>query len=164
MQALKALRDRVAMSLARGIIRAASDGTPLQTLALTLLADEAKDGVERLQEYGFTSVPLAGAECLCVFLGGNRDHGTVIATDDRRYRLTGLAPGEVALHDDRGQVVHLTREGIRIVAPERVEITAPEIAITGDVSVTGELSVEGIAFSTHRHPENDSGGPTDPPI
>ncbi|WP_431477838.1 phage baseplate assembly protein domain-containing protein [Massilia eburnea] len=62
---------------------------------------------------GFTSVPKPGAEGVVVFVGGNRDHGLVIAVEDRRFRLKGLASGEVAIYDDQGQKVHLTRAAYR---------------------------------------------------
>jgi len=35
-----------------------------------------------------------------------------VVVADRRYRLVGLPMGEVALHDDQGLRVHLTRNGL----------------------------------------------------
>lgn len=84
----------------------------LQALQIRMLAGEVKDGVEHLEPYGYTSHPLRGAEGVVVCPGGDRSHGVVIVVADRRYRLQGLKPGEVALHDDQGQCVHLTRAGI----------------------------------------------------
>jgi len=86
------------------------DGKKLQQVQVELLADEVKDSVERFQQYGFTSVPLTGAETVCVFLGGGRDHGIVVAIDDRRYRLTGLENGDVALYTDEGTKIVLGRD------------------------------------------------------
>ncbi|MFV2291099.1 baseplate assembly protein, partial [Escherichia coli] len=43
---------------------------------------------------------------------GDRSHGVVVVVADRRYRLKGLRRGEVALYDDQGQSVVLTRSGL----------------------------------------------------
>lgn len=55
-------------------------------------------------------------------VGGLRSHGIVIAVEDRRYRMTGLQSGEVALYDDLGQQVYLTREGILIKSPGTISL------------------------------------------
>ena len=108
------LRRRINLMISRAIITAVNDSDGLQVLQLTGLANETLDGVERVQEYGFTSHPLAGAIGVLACVAGNRDHGVVVAVDDRRYRLVGLAAGEVALHDDQGQMVIIRRNGITV--------------------------------------------------
>lgn len=167
MQAIRDVGRRVAMMLARGVLAAVSDGGGLQGLRLRLLADEEKDGIERVQQYGLTSVPLAGAEAVIVFLGGNRDHGLVVAVDDRRYRLRGLRGGEVALYDDLGQSVHLTRDGIVIRGAGRpvtltdaptVRLETARLEVTGDVIDRcdgGGLSMRAMraVYDAHTHPE-----------
>jgi phage gp45-like len=42
--------------------------------------------------------------------------------DDRRYRLRGLAAGEVALYDDQQQVVILSRDGVEIRTPHEIRL------------------------------------------
>lgn len=103
------LSRRVAMTTTRGRMALVDDKKKLQQVQVELLADETKDNVERFQQYGFTSVPLEGAEVLCVFLGGGRDHGVVLSIDDRRHRLTELQAGDVALYTDEGTRIVLTR-------------------------------------------------------
>lgn len=97
----------------RAVLRAINDGTSTQTVQLELLKDELYDGVERFQEYGFTSVPHAGAEAVMVSIGGTRGHGIVIAVDDKRYRIKSLENGEVAIYTDEdqdgGHRIHLKR-------------------------------------------------------
>ena len=56
------------------------------------------------------------------FVNGNRSHGVAFVTGDRRYRLYKLVDGEVALHDDLGHQVHLTRDGIVVSAPNSKKI------------------------------------------
>lgn len=130
-QPLRELQRRVMNALARAVIEQVNDGTKLQVLQLSLMADEVKGGVERYQEYGFTSVPLEGAEALAAFIGGNRDHGIVICVADRRVRLKGLAAGEVALYDDQGQKVVLHRDHTRVTAG-KVVVESPDIRLGGE--------------------------------
>lgn len=103
------LRNRIANMVARAVVKMVSDSGKLQMVQLGILDGETREGCERLQEYGLTSVPLAGAEAVVLFVGGRRDHGLVVAVDDRRHRKTGLQPGEVALYTDEGDYILLKR-------------------------------------------------------
>lgn len=120
---LRRTRDRLQMMVGRAIIAAVRDTTGIQEVQVELLADEVQDGVEHFQPYGLTAHPKAGAEGLAVAVGGLRSHAIVLAVGDRRYRLTGLSEGEVALHDDQGQKVHLTRAGIVIESALGIEMS-----------------------------------------
>lgn len=146
------MRGKVRLMIGRAILAAANDHGAIQTAQAQLLADEVQDDVERIQQYGFTSVPLDGAEAVVAFVGGNRDHGLIIAVDDRRFRLKGLRGGEVALYDDQGQKVHLTRDGIVVDGAGKpidirnapsVTITSPSVRMTGDLQVDGSISAAG---------------------
>lgn len=105
---------RLGNMIARGTVTLVNAATKMQSLQLRLLAGEVKDGVEHLEPYGLTSNPNAGAECVALFMDGDRSHGVVVCVADRRYRVRGLATGEVVLHDDQGQTVHLQRGGVQI--------------------------------------------------
>ena len=129
---IEALKRRVMGMVNRAIIEAADDSDALQMLQLSVLDGELHDGVERFADYGFTSHPFPEAEAVVVFAQGLRSHGLVIAVGDRRYRLTGLAQGEVAMHDDQGQMIVLKRAGIRIESPFKVEVAAPQVTVTAD--------------------------------
>ena len=138
--------NRARMAIGRGVLTSVSDASTLQTLQLELLADEVAEDIERMGQYGLTSVPFPGAEALMVAVGGLRSHGVVIAIEDRRYRMTGLAQGEVAIYDDQGQTVHLTRAGIviqstgkiTISSSAEVDVTAPKVVVTSaDVELGG---------------------------
>lgn len=131
-RALAPLRRRVQLMIGRAVIAVVDDSTKAQSLQITMLADEVHDGAERFQEYGFTSVPHAGAEGIVAFVGGLRSHGIIIAVEDRRYRLTGLQSGEVALYDDQSQAITLKRDGIRVVSPFKIECEAPHVLVTSD--------------------------------
>lgn len=138
------LMRRIRFVIARGFVRMVNDALKMQNLQVSLLADETWDNVERLQEYGFTSHPHPNAECIVVFPGGKRDHGIVIAVEDRRYRLKGLAQGEVALYTDEGDYVWLKRgRNIEVLAGTKVKVTAPLTEIVGNATISGTLAVSG---------------------
>jgi len=109
---LSPLARRMRLMVSRAVLKVVDDSLKLQGLQVQLLGDELRDVVERFQNYGLTSHPLPGAEGVYLSVGGARDHGVVICVDDRRYRLRGLEEGEVAIYDDLGQKVHLTRAGM----------------------------------------------------
>jgi phage baseplate assembly protein V len=111
------LRLRVANMVARAVVQLVDDSVKVQLLQLGVLSEETREGVERVQNYGFTSVPLPGAEAVVVFVGGQRDHGLAVAVDDRRYRLKSLQAGEVAMYHKDGARVVLKADG-------SIEITA----------------------------------------
>lgn len=170
------LARRMRLMVSRGVVRGVADAPRLQTVQLDLLADEARDNVERFQQYGITSHPHPGAEAVVVAVGGSRDHLVAIAVDDRRYRLASLAAGEVALYDDLGHVVHLTRAGIVVDGGgHQVTITnTPKLRVEGNIEATGDIedrcdlpdgrTMDGMRtlYNTHTHP-GDSGGTTGTP-
>jgi phage baseplate assembly protein V len=125
---MSTLRSRVNGMIGRAIINIVDDATKMQTVQIQTLGNETTDGVERYQNYGLTSSPKApdangqGPEAIVLAVGGDRSLEVVIVVADRRFRFrggagTGLEEGEVALYDDLGQIVHLTRTGIVVDAP-----------------------------------------------
>lgn len=129
------LARRLTNMIARGVLLIANSAKKMQTLQLGLLAGETADGIEHFEPYGFTSNPLAGAEHVTVFVDGDRAHGITLVVADRRYRLQGLVAGEMAIHDDQGQKVHLMRGGIVI------DGAGLPISVIGNVTITGTLAV-----------------------
>jgi phage baseplate assembly protein V len=139
-QAVKDTKRRVGMMVGRAVLSAIDDSQQFQSLQVDLLDSETADDVEHFQPYGFSSNPFPGAEALHLAVGGLRSHGVIICAGDRRYRLTGGAPGEVVMYDDQGQKVHLQRAGILITSPMKVtvhsdvevDVTAPKVVVTSD--------------------------------
>ncbi len=141
---LEPIQRRVMLMIAPATITAVDDSKGIQKLQIKLGKDEIRENINHIQQYGFTSHPKAQSECAVMFVGGNRDHGLVIAVDDSRYRLKKLAPGEVALYTDEGDVIHLKRGNkIEIKSAISVTINAPDTRITGNVSIEGDVSVTG---------------------
>jgi len=114
---LRPLSTRIANSIARAVVQVVADGSKLQVLQLGVLEGEDVDDGERFQAYGFSSVPLAGAEAVVLFPNGDRGHPLVVAVDDRRHRPTGGEPGEVTVYNDKGATVKITRDGDIIITP-----------------------------------------------
>lgn len=151
---LAPLHRRVLLMVRRGVVRLVDDALKAQGLQVSLFADEVAEA-ERFQQYGFTAHPIPGAEALVLALGGNAAHPVVIAVEDRRYRLKGLAEGEVALYSDEGDYIHFKRgRKIEILAGAKVEATAPEVEVIASTKVTlttplaeisGNLTVGGTA-------------------
>jgi len=170
LKALAPLARRIRLMAARAILTIINDATKMQGLQVKLLDGEVCNNVDRVQNYGFTSVPLPGAEGIYLALGGSRDHGVVIVADDRRYRLKGLQGGEVALYTDEGDKVVLKRGNvIEITAATKVRMVTPLLEVTGEIKDRCDddgMTMEGMrqTYDIHVHPENDGGGPTDPPI
>ena len=161
---LRPLLQRLQLMIGRAVVLLVNDGTKLQGLQVSLLADEVRDQVERFQNYGFTSHPLPGAEAVAASVAGNRDHVLVIAVDDRRYRLTALQQGEVAIYTDEGDKIVLKRGGtIEVTASTKVVLDTPLVECTGNVTVAGTVTAgvdvvaDGISLVGHVHGGVDTG-------
>lgn len=156
---LAPIRRRLAHLVARAVVTLVNDAAKMQTLQLGLLADETLDGAEHWQPYGLTYKPHAGAEALVLAVGGHRAHSVVIACADRRYRLTGLEDGEVALYSDEGDKVHLKRgrvievetETFNLKAATAVNIDTPRLALSGDLQAQGDVRAGDVSLRQHPH-------------
>lgn len=185
------LKRKILLGISRAIVKAVDDEKKVQRMQVGLLDDEVRDSLERFQEYGFTSVPHDESEAVCVFPGGSRSHGIVIAVEDRRYRLKGLTKGEVAIYTDEGDKIHLKRghqievqtSTLTVNADAAVNVNTPKATFSADVEIKGKLDVVGDitskaeitdkdgsmsetreTFNEHDHNENgDGGGVTNPP-
>lgn len=113
----------------RATVVLVNSASKMQTLQLKLRGDEAKESIEHFEPYGYTSKAHSGAEAVTLFFNGDRSHGVAIVVADRRFRLTALEDGEVALHDDQGQKVHLMRDKVLVETPLDIELRGKNIKI-----------------------------------
>lgn len=146
------------MMFGRGVLRGVIDTNGRQQLQVELLKGELRDGVEHMQNYGFTSHP-KGGDVAVAFIGGNREQGIVLVVDDRRYRIP-LQAGEVAIYDDLGNKIELLRAMVKVTAVQHVEVQAPTIKLVGDLEVIGNITSTSTGTvtnngkdigSTHKH-------------
>lgn len=129
--------NRAVLGISRYTLTQATDTPLLQTLQINGFHNESMDGVEHSHPYGFTTVPkppsqgtgqggtgsqMQAAEAWVMHLGGNRSHGVAVSVSDRRYRPNNLQPGEVALHDDQGNQVYISRKNMVINAAQGVTV------------------------------------------
>lgn len=149
---IREIGNRVMMMFARGVLRSVNDSNGRQQLQVELLKGELRDGVERMQNYGFTSHP-KGGDVAVAFIGGNREQGIVLIADDRRYRIS-LEPGEVAIYDDQGNKIELLRDMVKVTAVAKVQVVAP----VGEFNID-QLDINGASLrhngkdvgATHKH-------------
>lgn len=145
--------------LARGTVVLANSANKLQSLQMRLTAGEVNDDMEHFEPYGFTSNPLAGAEGIATFLGGDRSHAVVLVVADRRYRLKALAAGEVAIYTDEGDKIHFKRGRVididtatlNIRASSGVNIDSPTLSMSGKIVSQGDQLAAGISQINHVH-------------
>jgi phage gp45-like len=110
-----------------------------------------------MQLYGFASSPLVGCDHVSVNLAGDNSNGVFIASNDQRFRPTGMASGEVQLYDNAGnslyfkggtlikvvasQDIEIVANGmINITSVGNVNITAPTVQVNGNLDVTGDIT------------------------
>lgn len=104
----------------RGIGTSFDDSSMGQMHSGTHTAGESQDQVNRVQDYGVSSVPLPptgdwGPEPVYSYHGGARSHPTAHAVDDRRHRPMGQAPGESFQYDHQGQGTYVKKTGTYII-------------------------------------------------
>lgn len=157
-QLLRPLRMRIAGIAARGVVHIANDAKKLQMLQIAVLADEVVDDAEHHQPYGFTSVPLEGAEVVVIFPNGDRSHPLVVAASDRRFRPAAKQPGEVTMYNNVGASLTMTKDGDIVGTP------APGRRFLVDDGAGGtEPVVKRSEFLSHGH-ATAATGPVSPPI
>ncbi|ODS04298.1 phage baseplate assembly protein V [Vibrio scophthalmi] len=132
-------------------------GATTRVLQIKTATGRTNDRIKRVHNYGFMSRPLVGAKTFSLFLGGVTARGFTVSVEDERYQID-LEPGEVAMLDDKGNLVHFTAGGIKVNSMAKVEIisagetnvsaanvnvTAPDATFSGNVAIGGNLAVAG---------------------
>ena len=146
---LKNIQSRVLLMIGRGVLKAVSDNSNAQLCQVSLLDGELKSNVERIQDYGITSVPPEGSLATVLFVGGDRSNGLIIAAEDKKIRVKGLKAGEIAIYTDEGDEIYLKRgneiafktKTMTVSAEAAVDITAPTITLNGAVNISETLNV-----------------------
>lgn len=163
---------RLQLLVAQGVATMVGHGK----VQVSVLDGEVLGNIKRVEPYGFSHRPHAGAQAYLVFPGGDRSIGIALVIGDAQYNLE-LQEGEAALHDDLGQKVHLTRKGmvmdgagLPITLKNAPEVVAdvPLLRCTGDIidnAGNGGVSMAEMraAYNDHGHKENGQGNTTDAP-
>jgi len=166
----------------RGVVSRVRDAGAGLVAQIHGRADELRDGVVMVYPFGFDAFPIAadgvnGPEGVVIQLEGNSR--VMLPPMDRRHRAkSGVkAPDESALWTSKTRITIKANGDIEIVSPGKITATAPGgtkfvtplLEVTGDIldsTASGNArTVRGgrEVYDAHNHPENDEGGPTDPP-
>lgn len=149
----------------RMTITYADDTKPVQLLQVEGFPGELRPGVQRGGQFGFSSMPLVGAQAVVAWQGGHRATGAAHAVEDPRYRPTGLKPGESLLYmvdkaaaDGSGGTMRRVLEGLlgwavslfgktinigTTADTQVIVITGAAITLQGPVKIAGDLTVSG---------------------
>lgn len=133
------LMSRVKNLFTVGDVTGVDDGLILQIKTAT---GRTNDRIKRINDYGFQSRPLPGSKSYLLFAGGVMSRGISFCVADERHEIT-LAEGEVAMVDDKGNLIHFTESMITVIAKGAIDIqTAKEITIKGEkISLNGGAGV-----------------------
>ncbi len=113
-KAISPLKRKVLLMIGRGVMLAVTDSEKIQLVQLSLLEGETKDKVESFAHFGFTSNPPIGSDCIMLSVGGNREHGIIIGTEHRDFRLKDLASGDSAIYNKNNKYIWLKGDDIEI--------------------------------------------------
>ncbi|HET6606750.1 MAG TPA: phage baseplate assembly protein [Rhodopila sp.] len=155
---------------------AANEAGGIQTLQVQILGSgviaELREPVPSAQHFGFASSPVPGASHVIVFLGGDRTKGIAIASNDPRYRPTGMKPGESMQYDDQGRQIYLSASSIvvnakgapvtvndattvTINASTEVIMNTPILKVSGDIQDNFETNQHTMAQMRTLYDEHD---------
>jgi phage gp45-like len=117
-------------------------------IQVIVLDGETLDNIDRVEPYGFSYRPKPGSRAFMKFPSGDRSYGVALIIGDKRYQMD-LQEGEVALHDDEGNHVHIKRGGvIEVKASTKVLADTPMFETTQDCKIGGNLEVAGTSKLT----------------
>lgn len=141
------IQNKIFLLVGRAIVTYINNSTDVhhQKVQLSVLKNETLSNVERIQEYGFETYPHTNSEAVSLFLSGDRRHGLVIAIGDRRYRLTDLTEGEVAIYTSEDQSAGGHR--IHLKSGQKIEINCKDVDITctgtANITANGGINLDG---------------------
>lgn len=135
-----------------------------ETVQVKGLEGETLDFVERVEPYGFSSRPKAGAQVYLCSPGGDRGRALAVVIGDTRYQLE-LLEGGVALHDDNDNFVKIEGQEITVKSSKKITLDAPDVYIkAASITSSGTFANNGTNIgSDHTHPQsegNELGGNT----
>jgi phage baseplate assembly protein V len=171
------LARRVLLVIGRGRVSApVDDSGVVQQLQAQINGLETIDGLRRLAEFGFTSVPPQGADVAILFVAGDRSNGIVVATGHQSSRPTGLQPGETMIYTQDGKQIYLTASnGVKIAAngqavevdnattvtinaATKIRAVTPRLECTGDIVDNCDKNSESMSSMRATYNGHDHGG------
>ena len=106
MNVVEKLISRVKLMIVKSLVDTINDTTEIQLVKIDGFDGDVNDGIERFQNYGFTSNPPAGeSEAIVANLGGDQSHPVVLVQDSGAYRKKDLENGETAHYHKSGSYI-----------------------------------------------------------
>ncbi len=146
----KETADKIRGMVRRVPLKNIRDTGEMQTASVEVADGIWRDDVEIMQPYGFAShVPEDGALGLVLAVGGDEGDIVVMPIANPSKRMGGLKPNEVGMYNAGGDKAVLTSSGtldiktgasITLKTAGNVEIQCVVVAVTGDITATGDIS------------------------
>ena len=135
----------------RGKVARVQAGSGVQKIQVEGLDGETVQDLEHAENFGFTSNPPAGSDCVVVPLGGKTSHGIIVTTTNGAYRITGLSDGETAVYNadgakivlKKGRVIEIDCDKLNIKAPSGVNITSEKVECSAVLTAQGQINGNG---------------------
>ena len=135
----------------RGKIARTDAAAGVQRAQIEGLDGETVQALEHAEQFGFTAHPPAGSDCIVVPLGGQTSHGIIVNTCNGAYRITNLQEGETAVYNadgakivlKKGRIIDMDCQVLNIKAPGGVNIDAPNVDCTAEVTAAGQINGNG---------------------
>ena len=135
----------------RGKVARVKAAGGVQKIQVEGLDGETVQDLEHAENFGFTSNPPAGSDCVVVPLGGKTSHGIIVTTTNGAYRITGLSDGETAVYNADGakmvlkkaRVIEIDCETLNIKAPSGVNITSEKVECSAVLTAQGQINGNG---------------------
>ena len=135
----------------RGKVARVQAGGSVQKIQVEGLDGETVQDLEHAENFGFTSNPPAGSDCVVVPLGGKTSHGIIVTTTNGAYRITGLSDGETAVYNadgakmvlKKGRVIEIDCDKLNIKAPGGVNITSEKVECSAVLTAQGQINGNG---------------------
>jgi len=131
---IESVIQRIKLLFGTGIVTRSA----AKIVQLKLATGITNDRIKRPHNYGFMSHALPESRAYTLFVGGDTSRGIAVCIEDERHEIE-LAPGEVAMLDDKGNLIHFTASGIDIKSPGlvNVECESAKVVANADVDVAG---------------------------
>lgn len=123
----------------------------VQRIQIEGLDGETVQDLEHAENFGFTSHPPAGSDCVVVPLGGKTSHGIIVTTTNGAYRIQNLGEGETAVYNasgaqivlKAGRLIEIDCDALRIKATNGVDIDSPAVKCSAKLQAQGQISGAG---------------------
>lgn len=141
----------------KAIIISVDDSNDLQLITALIGKNQKITNIERLQQFGLTSVPENSSEAVILSVAGQQEHAVAVAVDSSSKRPKNLSNGDVCLYANNTTKIVLSQSGdISIETTGNINI--------GGTAVNGAMLDTIITkFNSHTHLSAAVGSPTSTP-